>query len=283
MENFMPSGMISQTAIAFLLLASVAATTAQEPTNNLGTRDQLIIAAQKICPVMGKPLGSMGTPVKMKIGEEELFLCCKACATKQISREHWTTIHTNLREAQGTCPVMGKPVPAGSKWTVVQGQLFYVCCPPCIEKIQADPTTYLTKLDALYAAHAAVPTDHDSIRIAVQGICPVMGKPLGSMGTPIKVKIGEEELFLCCKACRKGQVDRAHWATIHSNFARAQGHCPVMKKPLPANPRWTIVKGQIIYVCCPPCIEKMQAEPETYSAALDKLYLASLKAAPSVQ
>ncbi|GAB5444700.1 MAG: hypothetical protein Fues2KO_50490 [Fuerstiella sp.] len=238
--------------------------------------DQLKIAAQEICPVSGKSLGSMGPPLKMKIGDEELFLCCKACATKQVSREHWATIHSNFAKAQGKCPVMGKDLPADAKWTIMNGQIFYTCCPPCIDKIKADPTTYLAKLDTLYAANVGGPSGHDAIKIAVQKICPVMGEPLGSMGTPIKVKIGEEELFLCCEACRKKQVDRGHWATIHSNFAKAQGICPVMKKPLPANAKWTVVDGQIFYVCCPPCIDKIKADPAAFIAKLDTLYKAAL-------
>ncbi len=240
--------------------------------------DQLKIAAQKICPVSGKPLGSMGTPLKTKIGDEELFLCCQNCTSGQVSREHWATIHSNFAKAQGKCPVMDKDLPAGSKWTVVDGQIFYVCCPPCIDKITADPKTYFAKLDTLYAANVGEPSGHDAIKIAVQKICPVMGEPLGSMGTPVKVKIGEEELFLCCEACRKKQIDRAHWNTIHANFAKAQGTCPVMEKSLPPNPKWTIVNGQIVYVCCPPCTEKIQAAPAKYITKLDELYKTSLGA-----
>ena len=97
------------------------------------------------------------------------------------------------------------------------------------------------------------------------------------MGTPLKVKIGKEELFLCCKGCTKGQVSREHWASVHANLAEAQGKCPVMGHDLPKNPKWTIVEGQIVYVCCPPCTKKIEADPKTYLAKLDKLYAASQK------
>ncbi|MEP3479734.1 MAG: hypothetical protein ABJZ55_10840 [Fuerstiella sp.] len=247
-----------------------------ESTKALSRHDQLKIAAQKICPVMGKPLGSMGSPIKVKIGEQELFLCCEACRSKQVDRQHWATIHANFRDAQKKCPVMEKPLPANAKSTIVNGQLFYTCCPPCVDKIKADPKKYLEKLDAFYAASLAVPQTHDEIKIAVQKICPVMGKPLGSMGKPIKVKIGDEELFLCCEACRKKQVDRTHWATIHTNFREAQGTCPIMGKSLPTDAKWTFINGNIIYVCCPPCIEKINAKPEQYLSELDDLYHAAI-------
>jgi hypothetical protein len=117
----------------------------------------------------------------------------------------------------------------------------------------------------------------DQILMAVQKICPVSGQKLGSHGDPVAVKIGEERMFLCCKGCTSGKVKPEHWATIHANFAKAQGICPVMKHELPPNPKWTIVRGRIIYVCCPPCIKKIEAQPETYLKTVDELYLASLK------
>lgn len=115
------------------------------------------------------------------------------------------------------------------------------------------------------------------IRMAVQGICPVSGQKLGAHGEPIAVKIGEEQIFLCCKACTTGKVKPEHWATIHANFAKAQRICPVMKNELPKGAKWTVVEGQIIYVCCPPCIKKIDADPKTYLKQVDELYLASLK------
>lgn len=117
---------------------------------------------------------------------------------------------------------------------------------------------------------------HDELRIAVQGICPVSGQKLGAMGTPVKAKIGEEEVFLCCQGCAKGKVKAEHWATIHANFAKAQGKCPVMGNALPENPKWAIVEGQIVYVCCPPCIKKLEADPKAYLQKVDALYAASL-------
>jgi hypothetical protein len=123
----------------------------------------------------------------------------------------------------------------------------------------------------------------DQARVAVQAICPVSGEKLGAHGQPIKVKIGEEEVFLCCRSCLQGQVKPEHWGTIHANFARAQKICPVMKHDLPPNPKWTIVEGRIVYVCCPPCTQKIAADPETYLQAVDELYSASLQARQNAQ
>ncbi len=118
----------------------------------------------------------------------------------------------------------------------------------------------------------------DQLRAAVQEICPVSGGKLGSMGEPIKVKVGEETVFMCCKGCLKQKIKPEHWATIHANFAKAQGICPVMKHELPKKPKWIIVEGQIVYVCCPPCTKKIAADPKTYLRAVDQLFTASLEA-----
>jgi hypothetical protein len=115
------------------------------------------------------------------------------------------------------------------------------------------------------------------VRMTIQAICPVSGQKLGGHGTPVRVKIGAEEVFLCCKGCAKGKVDAKHWATIHANFAKAQRICPVMKNELPKDAKWTIVEGRIVYVCCPPCIKKLEADPKTYLKKVDELYLESIK------
>ncbi len=126
---------------------------AQEAKQSI-TRDQLRAAAQKICPVSGKKLGGHGSPIKVTVGsaKQQVFLCCKGCIQKKMDPKHWATIHANFAKAQGSCPIMGKPLPKNPKWTVVEGQIVYVCCPPCIKKIAADPKTNLQKVDKLYAA-----------------------------------------------------------------------------------------------------------------------------------
>lgn len=119
----------------------------------------------------------------------------------------------------------------------------------------------------------------DQLRAAVQKICPVSGQKLGDHGSPIKVAVGKdkEEIFLCCKGCLKRKLDPKHWGTIHTNFAKAQRICPVMKHKLPKNPKWTIVEGRIVYVCCPPCIKKIAAAPQKYLPKIDEQYTASLQ------
>ena len=44
--------------------------------------DKADIARQRICPVTGARLGSMGSPVKVLVGGQPVYLCCKGCLGK---------------------------------------------------------------------------------------------------------------------------------------------------------------------------------------------------------
>jgi membrane fusion protein, copper/silver efflux system len=45
----------------------------------LPPEDQKLAAQQKICPITGLQLGSMGVPVKITLKEQTVFLCCPGC------------------------------------------------------------------------------------------------------------------------------------------------------------------------------------------------------------
>ncbi len=245
-----------------------------QTTNALSDAEMLAIHVQGICPVMGEPLGSMGQPVKVQMGDQFAYLCCKGCVGKQACAEHWETIQTRMAKAQGTCPIMGKPVTAEMKSTVVEGQQIFVCCPPCIVKIQADPAAALAKVRASYTAFVSAENSAHSehYRMMAQAICPVSGEKLGSMGDPVKTQMGEQDVYLCCKGCVGKQASAEHWQTIQANLIKAQGSCPVMDEELPADAESVVIEGRQIFVCCEPCIEKIKANPATYLAKVDAMY-----------
>ena len=246
--------------------------------SGLNDEDQLHAVIQQICPVSGGKLGSMGAPIKTQVEGQTIFLCCKGCEGKQFNQQHWTTIQNNFAKAQGTCPIMGKPVTGASKSTVLNGHRIFICCPPCAKKIQADPDTALKKVHAAYVAFAnkGKGGGMDQAMIAAQKICPVSGQKLGAMGAPIKVKVGEEEVFLCCKGCTKKQINPQHWATVQANLAAAQKVCPVMGKPVDGSMKSTVINGHRVFVCCPGCIEKIQANADKVTEWLGAQYSKSM-------
>ncbi|MFZ5833608.1 MAG: hypothetical protein ACOY3P_26265 [Planctomycetota bacterium] len=40
---------------------------------------QQLAKQQKICPVSGEPLGSMGVPYRVQVKDREVLLCCQGC------------------------------------------------------------------------------------------------------------------------------------------------------------------------------------------------------------
>lgn len=101
----------------------------------------------------------------------------------------------------------------------------------------------------------------EALLIAAQAICPVSGHKLGSMGETIKAKSGERTIYLCCEGCMGQPIKAEAWKQIQKNLAAAQKICPIMKKPLPEDPKSTVVEGRTVFVCCEPCIEKVKADP----------------------
>ena len=45
----------------------------------LSTEDRALAEKQKICPVSGEPLGTMGAPKKISVAGHEVFICCQGC------------------------------------------------------------------------------------------------------------------------------------------------------------------------------------------------------------
>lgn len=47
--------------------------------SGLSAADAKLAKAQAVCPVSGEELGSMGSPVKVDVKGQTVFLCCKSC------------------------------------------------------------------------------------------------------------------------------------------------------------------------------------------------------------
>ena len=69
------------------------------------------IAAQKVCPIIDEPLGSMGTPIKVSVGGKPIYLCCKGCI-KRVKAEpakYLAMVHpTTDKESESAVPAAQK-------------------------------------------------------------------------------------------------------------------------------------------------------------------------------
>ena len=66
----------------------------------LGTQDRQLAEAQAVCPITGRPLGSMGIPAKMTLGGQPIFLCCEACEARAKANEESTLARVNDLKAR---------------------------------------------------------------------------------------------------------------------------------------------------------------------------------------
>lgn len=115
-------------------------------------------------------------------------------------------------EAQRWCPVrpdarlgaMGKPVKI-----VLEGKPVFLCCAECEKQARANAKATLAKVEKLRkftAAVAKLPAADRKVADA-QHYCAVQLKnDLGSMGTPVKVMLEGQPVFLCCAGCKKAAL-----------------------------------------------------------------------------
>jgi hypothetical protein len=45
----------------------------------LSEADRAVAIQQKICPVSDEPLGTMGTPIKVRVDGRDVYVCCEHC------------------------------------------------------------------------------------------------------------------------------------------------------------------------------------------------------------
>jgi len=198
---------------------------------------------------------------------------------------------------QKFCPVSGKPLGSMGEPVAVElaGGRVFVCCAGCVSAVKANPEKYLSGKPEITVTSA---TKEDAARIAAQKTCPVMDEPLGSMGNPVKVMVGDKPIFLCCRGCiKKIEAEPARYlAMVYGEgssasvpagtdavragvfkitaedqpFIAAQKKCPVMDEPLDAmgGPYKVHAAGRAIYICCPGCAKRIPPRQEKYLAIL---------------
>jgi hypothetical protein len=149
------------------------------------------------------------------------------------------------------------------------------------------------------AANLAKLSSEDREIAEAQGYCPIQVKNrLGVMGTPVKVMINNQPVFLCCNGCRAKALAnpdktlamvaslkaKVADAAISANLAKlrpedrqfviAQGYCPVMKDNrlgAMGAPVKVMIKNQVVFLCCADCEKEAQANPEQTLATVAHL------------
>lgn len=84
-----------------------------------------------------------------------------------------------------TCPIMGKRV-SMPLFVDTEAGRFYVCCKPCIKKIQAN-------------VPAAQQTAYPTTKVLANKVCPVSGEPIGAEA--VTVTLQGHSFQVCCTGC----------------------------------------------------------------------------------
>ena len=53
--------------------------------DKLPPEDQKLARAQQLCPIMLKPLGEMGVPIKVDVNGQPVFICCAGCSEELLA------------------------------------------------------------------------------------------------------------------------------------------------------------------------------------------------------
>ncbi len=158
------------------------------------------------CPVTGKALDAMGEPIIKVINGRELRFCCEGCPPKVEAEpaKYLEKVDAAIAELQRPfyplerCIVSGEELGSmGKPLELIHGnRLVRLCCAGCVKKFEADPASFLSKID-----EAVVKAQKESYPL---DFCIVSGDKLGGdMGKTIDVTIGNRLYRVCCKGCIK--------------------------------------------------------------------------------
>lgn len=148
----------------------------------------------------------------------------------------------------GTCPIMGKPS-SRALFTETEKGRIYVCCPPCIAKIKADP-------ERAYQAAYPVP------KMAGNTVCPVTGETLGP--NAVTVVLQGYEVGLVGPTCVPKARANAQVVLVKVLVPRVVDvgnlTCPVTGEAVADN-AFCLVGDDLVRLSSPKCVADVKKDP----------------------
>lgn len=200
----------------------------------------------------------------------------KPVAESKPPAKTWTTSDAYPLD---TCVVSGHPFATDElKLVEVEGRTIKLCSAECAEKLQKDPQDYLAKLDQAVAETQLADYPLET--------CPISGKPLGSMGEPVKLVLDNHLVQLCCKGCTakaKASKDDIVRSIEVAAYAKQKDDYPLktcLNTGEVLDPKHTIevMHGPtLLRFCCKDCIDDLDKAP---SMMLGQLQAARKPQAP---
>jgi len=189
------------------------------------------------CAISGEKLGSMGDAIVKVYDGREVKFCCSMCVPKfeKDLEASFANLDEQIIESQlpfyptPTCVVSGEALGGGEMGDPINmvhnGRLVRLCCLMCTKDFNANPESYIAKLDEAVIAQQS---EHYPLTA-----CPVSGEELGSMGDAIEVVYAGRLVKFCCSMCLPkfekdpmatiSKIDAA-WMAMHEDADGHQGH-----------------------------------------------------------
>ena len=154
-----------------------------------------------VCAVAGTDLGGKSETTYEHKGRQFKF-CCGSCLKKFKAdpSSYIPAVDKKIIAAQKssyplTSCVVSRESHEKANDMVYNNRLIRLCCKRCDKAFIKNPKSYLAKLDK-----AIIEKQTKDYPLTD---CPVSGEPLGSMGKPVEMVVGNTLIKLCCKGCAK--------------------------------------------------------------------------------
>ena len=154
----------------------------------LSPKDRMLAEQQRKCPILGTDLGAMGTPVKVSVAGQPVFLCCAACEKKALVNPKETLDRVAELKSSSETTIEALPADSEAKET------------PSPDESSKQSPDAIAEADIAAALAELDPADQ-KLAEAQRFCTELKDSRLGSMGKPVKLMIGEKTVFLCCEGC----------------------------------------------------------------------------------
>ena len=153
------------------------------------------------CVVGGGDLEGMGGAVSYQHEGRTVWFCCVSCEADfeadpdtYLKRVDDAVVAQQLATYPlAACLISGDALGDEPINYIYENRLVRLCCAMCIETFLKNPEAYLATLN-----EAVVAEQMANYPITT---CPIASGPLGGMGTPIDMVVGDRLVRLCCSGC----------------------------------------------------------------------------------
>lgn len=205
----------------------------------------------------------MATESKMLRSAAVLAACAIITASAYAAGEPKGDVYT-----LSTCIVSGKPLGDAPVVKTIQGREMRFCCGGCPAKVEADPATFMAKLDEKLIASQKAAYPVDTCAVTKESIDPKK---------PADIVYKNRLVRFCCIDCKKEfDADPAKYlAEIDKAVIEKQGPgytsktCVVSGKELSANAVNYVVANQLVKFCCNDCVKEFEKDPSKYLSMVD--------------